>query len=125
MMNIILSIVVESFVRASTKSMGATSVFADGALSLMIDLHLLIKASQCKAPICVKEDDEEEVSEAAEAVSSWINSPTARPKGIRACWIKFFDAVWQCPRARHKMLPDTLDTLGDSEFIVNVETPIK
>ena len=40
MMNIILSIIVDSFIGAEHRSAGSTSVFADAALSLMIDFHL-------------------------------------------------------------------------------------
>ena len=45
MMNITLSIVVESFVGAAAQSDGATSVFADAFVSIMIDVHLALKVS--------------------------------------------------------------------------------
>tara|TARA_B110000208_G_scaffold45286_1_gene60032 strand:+ start:59 stop:1339 length:1281 start_codon:yes stop_codon:yes gene_type:complete len=40
MMNIILSIIVDSFIAAGARSASSTSVFADAALTLMIDFHL-------------------------------------------------------------------------------------
>ena len=128
MMNITLSIVVESFVGAAAHSHGATSVFSDAFVSIMIDVHLALKCAACRAPLCNRcrpAEEEDEPTDVSTTISVWMHSPSARPKGCRAFYHKTVDTMWKCPRVHHKMLPDALNELSESEFVVNVELPIK
>ena len=131
MMNIILSIVVESFVRASAKSNGATSVYEDAAISCMMDVHEVLRfcTGRYDGEICAKcgrvaNDD----SPMNKCVNAWYNDPAGykgRKCGVRIVVKKIVGALWQFPGSRHLVLTKALDNMSAREFVVHIETPVK
>lgn len=87
-----------------------------------------MKCAACQAPLCNRcrpKEEEDEPSDVGATISVWMHSPSARPKGCRAFYHRAVAALWKCPNIHHKMLPDALNEMSESEFIVNVELPIK
>ena len=131
MMNIILSIVVESFVRASAKSNGATSVYEDAAISFMMDVHELLRfvTGRYDGEICSKCGRiANEASPMNKCVNTWYNDPVGfqgRKCGFRIVLKKIVGVIWQFPGSRHQVLTKALENMSDREFVVHIETPVK
>ena len=131
MMNIILSIVVESFVRASHMSDGVTSVYEDAALSITMDIHQLLRfiTGRYDAEICgACGRKANEASPMKKLVTAWYNDPKGykdRKCGFRMTLKKLSSIFWPFPGSRHQLLTDALAAMSEREFVVHIETPVK